>query len=400
VRICAPLKGDFPATTRAKFPFLVSATAVALYFCCLTTKPFLSPIIFAIVIAIVFYPLHRRVQRTVRNPNLAALLSTMSIALFIPCSLVVLAGAVSAEIRVLFQSLATTDAEGTSLASYFAQMIDNIARWLGRFVDLSKADTPSVLRNWLPQASALLLARAAVLLANTASFAVDGVISCFVLFFLFRDSGSIRKGLAAALPLSLDQVQRLFDAVRDAISANVYGSLIVAFAQGSLTGLAFWILGLQAPLVWGLITAVFSLVPVVGSAAIWAPAAVTLLLTGSWWKGVILLAWGIGVVGLVDNIIRPYVISGRLRLHTLYVFFSLVGGIQAFGLAGIFIGPVVLAIFVALMSLLCEEVREQNMQSEPYGGRPPYTARATDRPRVESAPHLSSKNSNLSTDTI
>jgi predicted PurR-regulated permease PerM len=358
-------------TTRAKLPFLLSATAVALYFCYLMAKPFLNPIIFAIVIAIVFYPVHRRVQGTVRSPSFAALLSTMSIALFIACSLAVLAGAVSGEIKALYQSLSTTDAESTSLASYFAHMVDHMARWLGRFVDLSKSDARPVLRNWLQQVSAPLLVRAANLLANTVSLAVDGVITLFVLFFLFRDSGSIRKGLARALPLSLDQVQRLFDALRDVISANVYGVLIVAIAQGSLTTLAFWVLRLQAPLVWGLITAVFSLVPVVGSAAIWAPASIALLLSGSWWKGVILLVWGIAVVGLVDNIIRPHVISGRLRLHTLYVFFSLLGGIKAFGLAGIFIGPMVLAIFVTLMSLLREEAREQSMQSEPYDGRAP-----------------------------
>jgi predicted PurR-regulated permease PerM len=123
--------------------------------------------------------------------------------------------------------------------------------------------------------------------------------------------------------------------------------------------LGFWVLGLPSPLLWGLVTALFSLVPIIGSAAVWGPAVIILAIGGHWWKALILLIWGAVVVGQIDTLIRPYVISGRVKLHTLLIFFALLGGVEAFGVMGLFIGPVVLSVTLVILEML----RESNVET-------------------------------------
>jgi predicted PurR-regulated permease PerM len=122
--------------------------------------------------------------------------------------------------------------------------------------------------------------------------------------------------------------------------------------------MSFWVLGLPSPVLWGMMTALFSFMPLVGTAIVWFPAAIILILIGHPVKGLILLAWGAGVVGMVDNILRPLVISEHMHFHPLYVFFALLGGVQAFGVTGLFVGPAVLALTTSLFSLVREETRE------------------------------------------
>ena len=187
---------------------------------------------------------------------------------------------------------------------------------------------------------------------NIISFVADAVIAFFTLFFLFREGRSMRERAETVLPLNAAQVERLFTGISNSIVANVYGCLAVGAAQGTLASLAFWVLGLPSPVLWGMVTALFSLVPVMGSAAVWGPAVIILVISGHWWKALILLGWGAGVVGQIDTLVRPYVISGRVKLHTLLIFFALLGGVEAFGVMGLFIGPVVLSVTLVVLEML------------------------------------------------
>ncbi len=144
----------------------------------------------------------------------------------------------------------------------------------------------------------------------------------------------------------------------------MYGVLAVAFTQGLLLGLAFWVLGLPSPVLWGMTAAIFSLIPVVGTGVVCVPAAVILIFSGHWVKGLILLGWGAGVVGTADNFIRPLVISDQIRLHPLYVFFALLGGVQAFGISGLFIGPMAFALAQSLFTLMKEEIQAPTDQPQ------------------------------------
>jgi len=164
----------------------------------------------------------------------------------------------------------------------------------------------------------------------------------------------MRERAAAVLPLNASQVERLVTGISNSIVANVYGCLAVGVAQESLASLAFWVLSLPSPVLRGVVTALFSLIPIIGSAAVWGPAVIILVIGGHWWKGLILLGWGAGVVAQVDSLVRPYVISERAKLHTLLVFFALLGGVKAFGVMGLFVGPVVLSITLVVLEMLWE----------------------------------------------
>jgi predicted PurR-regulated permease PerM len=311
------------------------------------------------MIAIVFHPVHARIQAHIHSRNTAALISTIFVLLALIVPAVGLGVAVSHEIRGLYQTLNERSAAQGGWNPWVMHAMDRLASWAGRYVDLSSFDLRGALLPWLEQISRSLLSRGAWAAGNIISFVADAVITLFTLFFLFREGRSMRGHAETFLPLNAAQVERLFTGLSNSIVANVYGCLAVGVAQGTLASLAFWVLGLPSPLLWGLVTALFSLVPIIGSAAVWGPAVIILAIGGHWWKALILLIWGAVVVGQIDTLIRPYVISGRVKLHTLLIFFALLGGVEAFGVMGLFIGPVVLSVTLVVL----EMSRESNVET-------------------------------------
>ena len=181
-----------------------------------------------------------------------------------------------------------------------------------------------------------------------------------VVFFLFRDGAQVglsRRNAASAFARAGGAAVRN---ISDTIIANVYGILSVGVAQGVLTGIALRIIGMQSSLLLGLATGFASIIPVVGSALVWAPVVIYLLVTGSIWKGVFLLIYCIVIVSSVDNILRPWVVGGRVELHPLVLLFFIFGGVEAFGFLGLFLGPVVASVLVAIFHMLREELSEEN----------------------------------------
>lgn len=350
---------------RATTIFLAVLAAVAVYLCYLIAKPFLSAIIGALVIAIVFFPLYAKIQRLIRNRNTAAALSTFLVLVIVMVPALVLGVAVSKELTESYQSLSKQGVSQGSAGPDFSQLLERPLRAIGRYVDLSGFDVRGTLLRWLEQASRYLLAMGAAAVTNVFSFAVNLIVIFLTLFFLFREGSRLRRRAAAVLPLRQGQVEKLFTTINDTVVANVYGGLAVAAAQGFLTGLAFWVLSVPSAIMWGVLTAVASLVPVVGSAMIWAPASIALMVGGHWGKALILLGWGAAVVGQVDTVVRPYVIGKQVKVNTLLLFFALLGGIRAFGFMGLFIGPVVLSVTVAVFGML--EEMTSSPQSNPQG---------------------------------
>ena len=339
--------------------FLLALTAVALYFCYVISKPFLSSIFLAVMIAIVFHPVHARVQARIRRRNAAALISTILVLLILVIPVVGLGIVVSREITGLYQLLSDRSAEQGGWNPYVMQATERLLAWARRYIDLSTLDLRGTLLRWLEQISRFLLSWGARAVSNVLSFFGDALIAFFTLFFLFREGGRMRERVAGALPLNAGQLERLSTGISNSIVANVYGCLAVGAAQGSLASLAFWVLGLPSPVLWGVVTALFSLIPIIGSAAVWGPAVIILVIGGHWWKGLILLGWGVGVVGQVDSLVRPYVIGQRAKMHTLLVFFALLGGVNAFGVMGLFVGPVVLSVTLVVLEML----RETNLDN-------------------------------------
>jgi predicted PurR-regulated permease PerM len=197
---------------------------------------------------------------------------------------------------------------------------------------------------------------AGAFLRNVVGLIVDLVVTLFAVFFFFRDGDEIMAAVRRALPFEAEQSEQMITQASDLIRASVAAGLSVAVIQGALGGITFALLGLGAAVFWGVVMSFFALLPI-GAWIVWAPAAVWLMLSGSVARGITLFAIGAGVIGLVDNFLRPALLSGRTQLNGLLVFVSLLGGISAFGFLGLVIGPVIMATAITMLDAYTKDRR-------------------------------------------
>src|SRR5882724_2726253 len=258
-----------------------------------------------------------------------------------------------------FVDLSQIDLRASVLSRLRERSTKRPMQWIGRFVDLSQIDLRASVLSRLRELSSSLVTEGWMIVGGVTSFAFNSAITLFTLFFLFREGRSMRRRVAAVLPLSSEQVEKLFGGIENTLMGTVYGGLAVAAVQGTLIGLALWVLGIPSPVLWGVVASFFALLPVGGTAAVWVPASIYLLASGSWIKAIILVGWGL-VVFLIDNVLRPYLIGGRTQLHPLLIFFAVFGGLNVFGFLGLFIGPVILAVTITLLGMLRDEGRVSN----------------------------------------
>jgi predicted PurR-regulated permease PerM len=351
--------------SRAGFVFLLGLTAVALYFCYVLIAPFLRPILFSTVLAVLFYPLHSRIVRRIRNRNVSALLSTGLVVFFIVLCAAFLGRALATGLRDIYQSLSSSGDGSERLSLYVIHLLERALELVSSFLPISTSDLRTATLNQAEKAVAVLLGMTAGALGSFTALLANALTAFFILFFLLRDGKAMLRRAAILLPLRADQTRRLFALVKDTLNATVYGTLTMAALQGALAGLAFWILGVSSAGLWGIVTALCALLPLIGTGIVLLPAISMLMFSGHWIKGLILLAWALAIVHPVDNLLRPHLIGSRTKLSTLYVFFALLGGLQAFGGLGVFIGPIVLAITLALLKFLREEKRNGNWSLDP-----------------------------------
>ncbi|MBO0800353.1 MAG: AI-2E family transporter, partial [Blastocatellia bacterium] len=270
---------------KSRIIFLAVLGAITGWFLYLIAEPFLKPVFIAIVFVIIFYPVHARIQRKVRPQNLAALLSTMLVLIVLIVPAVVLGNAIRNELTQTYKSLNELSAPRGGWIPYLLELGERLMSWAGQYIDVSRYDLRSELLGWFEQASSFLLKQLSGAAGNVLSFVVDGALALFTLFFLFRDGRGVLRRMSVMTPLRPAQIEKLTGEVGKTITASVYGGLAVAAAQGILTGAAFWALGLSSPILWGIAAAIFSFVPLIGTSIVWVPAAVFLILSGHWIKG-------------------------------------------------------------------------------------------------------------------
>jgi len=340
---------------RTSLVFLLLLVGIALFFCYLLVAPFLKPIIFSIVLAVLSYPLHARIHRWIRNRNLAALSSTTLVVVFLTSASIFLAQAVVSGLHDIYDSLSASGDTRERLALYVIHLSERAVDLAGRYIPIAIPNLRTMIVNQAEKTVAELLAWSAGAIGSATGLLVDAAIAFFILFFFLRDGRNLVRRLAVVLPLPSLQVSRLFACVKTTLNAIVFGTMAIAAIQGVLAGLAFWALGIASAALWGVVTALCALLPVIGTTFVLLPAISMLLCSGHWIKGVILLVWAVIVIHPVDNVLRPYLIGERVKLSTLYVFFALLGGLKAFGGLGIFIGPLILALTVALFTFLREQ---------------------------------------------
>jgi predicted PurR-regulated permease PerM len=214
----------------------------------------------------------------------------------------------------------------------------------------------------LIQGSKYLAGQALSIGKGTANFIVSLLLMLYLLFFFLRDGGALTRRIRDAVPLRAEQQRALFTKFAIVTRAMFKGNLLVAAVQGALGGLIFWFLGIHAPVLWGVLMAFLSLLPAVGAAGVWLPVAIYFLATGAVWEGIVLIAYGAFVIGLVDNLLRPYLVGKDTQMPDYVVLISTLGGIAIFGLDGLVIGPVIAAMFIAVWDIF--SAARQSMQND------------------------------------
>jgi len=347
--------------------FLIALTAIAVYFCFLIARPFLTAIAWAVIIAVPFHPVHDRIHRVIRNRSAAALASVVIVTLIVIVPGMLLGTATITELKNAYQGVSERSAAEGGWAPYINRINETASHWIGNQVQQPDFDLKREVVARIGQISSVAGSIATSIVGNVTSVLVQGILTLFILFFMLRDGHSARRLLTAVIPLSHDHVEWLFNSISDTIIADMYGVIAIAIAQGLLMALMFWGLGLPSPFLWGAVSAVVSLLPIGGTAFVWLPGSIILIASGHWVKGIILLAWGAGVVGMLATVVQPIVLGRRAKLHTLQIFLGLLGGIQAFGLIGLFLGPIIISATNALFHIIREE--NKKWRAAEHGGR-------------------------------
>jgi len=350
---------DIPTmnSRRATIVFLSALVLLALALTIIITWPFAKPFAFAVILAVVFYPLHNLVLRvTKQRRGFAATLSTLLVILLfgVPAFIVTMLAANEALSAAHY--LSRRSAEEGGLTQFATVLAARPLAFAGRWIDLSHYDLRAIITSNVQKISLAMVGFGATVLGNLARFTVDALITFVILFFFFREGKDWALRAGKLTPLSNHQVAHLYQNISDTIIANVYGIVTVGVAQGIMTGIAMRIVGMPSSLLLGLAAGFASIIPVVGSAIVWAPVSIYLLLSGAVWKGVFLLLWSAIVISNIDNVLRPMVVAGRVELHPMVLLFFIFGGVEAFGFLGLFLGPVVASVLTAVFRMLREEL--------------------------------------------
>ena len=327
--------------------------------------PFNGAIWWAIFIAIVFMPLHARLLRRFGRRRSLAALATLSITLVVAIlPLVLLTISVMQEAAAIY---ARTKSGELNLAQYFEQIVAGLPAWLRQLMErFGLPDMAAVQRKIvtsLSQSGQALTSQALSIGQTTFDFVISFFLMLYLLFFLLRDGPALSARVAGAIPLQQRHKQELFAKFVTVVRATVKGNILVALIQGALGGLAFGFLGVPGAMLWGALMALLSLLPAIGAAIVWVPVAVWFLVTGAVWQGLGLVAWGVLVIGLVDNLLRPLLVGKDTQLPDYLVLFSTIGGMAIFGLNGFVIGPVIAAMFVAAWDIFTQTEAEEARDS-------------------------------------
>lgn len=311
--------------------------------------PFSGAVFWGTVLAIVFAPLYRRLLGATRKRRTLAALATVTIVLMMVILPLILVGALL--LQEGFSVYEKIQSGELNFGRLFQQVFDALPAWvtdlLDRFGLTNLGLMQERLSSGLMKGSQFLATQAFNIGQNTFDFIVNLFIVLYLLFFLLRDGDELSQRIREALPLQAGQQAALFSKFTTVIRATVKGNIVVAVVQGALGGLIFWFLGVRAPILWAVLMAFLSLLPAIGAGLVWLPVAVYFLLTGAIWQGVVLIAFGVLVIGLVDNILRPVLVGKDTKMPDYVVLISTLGGMAIFGLNGFVIGPVIAALFMA-----------------------------------------------------
>ena len=317
---------------------LIGALAIVLlgYLLYLIVRPFATALVFAVVMVVVFHPLQVRLERRLK-PSYAAGLSTLAVVLAIILPALFVAAYVVGE---------TIDLAGNVRTLPFDTLLAHAQRHAARW----GVDIDMILRDGAQQLAGQAGLLASRIIRDAWALFVGVIVAVLTMFFLFRDGKRVLPVATRALPMPVAMSNALVRDIGAMISSNIAASLVAAAIQGTIGGLALAWFGLPAPVLWGVVMGFFCVFPFVGAWLVWGPAAAVLAMAGRPWDAVLLVAIGLAVVHPVDTQLRPAFVAHSTKLNGLLVLVGLLGGVQAFGAAGLLLGPVLISVAGGLLT--------------------------------------------------
>ncbi len=320
---------------------LAALTLIGVYLCYRLIEPFLPAVAWAVALAIIAQPLNEWICRRVSTRTWSAVASTAVVVLVVVIPVFLVA-----------ERLAEETAAATRQAQ---QMADNWRQSLARVPwlnDLSARVSEHVdIEQQARNVIAALLGDVGQVVSGSVWWLLQGLVMVFILFFAFRDQEHLLAGLRRFLPVTRREADHLFARTSDAVNATVYATIVTGAIQGITGGLLFWALGVPAPLLWGVVMFVLGILPIVGAFLVWVPASIGLALGDRWGAALAVVVWGLLMAGPVNNYLYGYLAGGRLRLHPVPSLLAFTGGLVVFGITGMVLGPVVLAVTLALIDM-------------------------------------------------
>jgi len=331
--------------------FLVLVVAITGTFA-LLLLPYFSAILWAVILAILFNPLQQRLTELFRGQrSLAAVASVLVCICVVLIPAILIITSLSVEAASLYRQVRDSDYTLADALAQLQTMLPDFANNALAGMNLSNLEEiRDSIMSVLSTASQTIASGAVGVGQSTLQFVIGLAIMLYLLFFLFRDSKPLTSMIRDAIPLDQHRTDEIAVKFVSVVKATVRGNLLIAVIQGGLGGLTFWALGIDAPLLWGVVMAVLSLLPAVGAILVWAPFSVYLGLNGEMTKAVILALVGALVISMIDNLLRPLLVGRETRMPDYVVLISTLGGLSLFGVNGFVLGPMVAALFIAVWS--------------------------------------------------
>jgi len=313
-------------------------------------SPFLAPIAWAIVFSVVFYPVYVFISKYIKVKSIASSMTVLIILVAIIVPITYMSFLLIGELEKLGDYANSGGLE--FLRGLLARM--EASPHFEKLVSLigdGNMPAPDQIMESVKKIGSLVAKILSVRITNIIFAVINFLFMIFTIFFLFIDGPGFLTKVKDYMPFNEDQKSRLATQMKDMIVSTVYGGVIVAIIQGILGGIGFYVIGIEAPVLWGIAMSVMSFVPLLGTLSIWGPASIYLLIQGDYLHGVGLILFGTFVISMVDNILKPLIIGSRTKMPTIVIFFSVLGGIQAFGIIGLIMGPLIMAVFVSVFEI-------------------------------------------------
>jgi len=337
-------------STAQRIFFAVLLLAVSAAFVWLI-RGFVQPIFWAVALGIVFFPMHRKLEARLKGrKSLAAAISVIITLLIVVLPLGALITAVAGEAAGLYERIRTNEINVSGAVDWVEQQVPLVVETANRLgIDLQRVQ--SQLASSAVTVSQFVATRAVAIGQDTIRITIYFFLMLYLLYFFMRDGKKILEGVVRALPFGDERERHLIERFGEVSRATIKGTLVVGIVQGLIGGIMFAVFGIGAPVLWGVVMALLSIIPAVGPALVWLPAAIILIANGSIWSGIIMILIGSLVIGLVDNLLRPLLVGRDTRMPDYLILLSTLGGLTAFGISGIVIGPIIAAFFLSVWEM-------------------------------------------------